>query len=256
MKDRGADHRRSRRHSERQQVRRRRVRRAAVRVPARPRALPRDAVRRRARPHAERPRPQVALEARRNSESSTIAAGGLFLRACRARSARSSSASPVAVPPSACSACSVDLTCARSCVGRSTVCGPSAKATRPTCSCFGHRSRKRVAAALAAARRVGETSVAFIEPEVSVTSITDAFSTGTATVASGRASAIGHAGQREHSSAGGRCARTRLLLRHDRGQRRRRGEADDVLRRPPAGERTARAARAGRRARPARNSGA
>ena len=45
------------------------------------------------------------------------------------------------------------------------------------------------AALWAAARRVGSTSAASIEPDLSVTSITEARSTGTATVACGRANA-------------------------------------------------------------------
>jgi hypothetical protein len=143
------------------------------------------------------------------SESSTIAAGGLsWLRVPSAVSALAS-ASPVAVPPSARSACRVVRTWARSCVGRTTVCGPSAYATRPVCSWSGTRSRKRVAAALAAVRRSGATSVAFIEPDVSVTSITDARSTGTATVASGRASASTRPASARHSSAGGIARRAR-----------------------------------------------
>ena len=44
--------------------------------------------------------------------------------------------------------------------------------------------------------------MAFIEPDVSVTSITDAFSTGTATVASGRASAMHQAGERQAQQRG------------------------------------------------------
>ena len=89
------------------------------------------------------------------------------------------------------------------------MCGPSANATRPVCSFSGTRSRKRLAAAFAAVSRSGATSVAFIEPDVSVTSITDAFSTGTATVASGRASAVISPASARHSSAGGIARRAR-----------------------------------------------
>ena len=60
---------------------------------------------------------------------------------------------------------------------------------------------------MAAARRDGWTSVAFIEPDVSVTSITDARSTGTATVASGRASASASAASARQSSAVGMARR-------------------------------------------------
>ena len=59
---------------------------------------------------------------------------------------------------------------------------------------------------------MGETSVAFIEPDVSVTSITDARSTGTAIVASGRASAVTRPASARHSSAGGMILRARPVL--------------------------------------------
>jgi hypothetical protein len=62
---------------------------------------------------------------------------------------------------------------------------------------------------LAAARREGPTSVAFIEPDVSVTSTTEARSFGTATVASGRASASARAASARHSNAAGSARRTR-----------------------------------------------
>jgi hypothetical protein len=58
--------------------------------------------------------------------------------------------------------------------------------------------------------REGSTSVAFIEPEVSVTSITDARSLGTAIVASGRASATARPARAKQSRAVGRIRRRRL----------------------------------------------
>ena len=107
------------------------------------------------------------------------------------------------MPPSAASRSTAARTASRSSVGRSTVCGASENATSPICSSSGTRSRKRSAAALAAVSRVGATSVAFIEPDVSVTSITDAFSIGTATVVSGRASAsVSPASARQSSAVG------------------------------------------------------
>ena len=142
------------------------------------------------------------------SESSTIAAGFCLASAVNALS----SASPVAVPPLACRASSVALTCTRSCVGARTVCGPSANAMSPIWSWSGTLSKKWLPAAIAACSRLGLTSVAFIEPLVSVTNITLAFSTGTATVASGRASATAIAASAVSSRAGGTLRRTLLDL--------------------------------------------
>ncbi len=66
--------------------------------------------------------------------------------------------------------------------------------------------------------------MAFIEPDVSVTSITEAFSTGTAMVASGRASAVTRPASDRHSSAGGMITPRAAGPADDRGQRgRRRG---------------------------------
>jgi hypothetical protein len=62
-------------------------------------------------------------------------------------------------------------------------------AITPTLTVLGTLATKRLAAARAAARRVGRTSVACIEPLTSVTSMIDARSTGTAIVFSGRAAA-------------------------------------------------------------------
>src|SRR5215218_151356 len=62
-------------------------------------------------------------------------------------------------------------------------------AITPTLTVLGTSATKRLPAARAAARRVGRTSVACIEPLTSVTSTIDARSTGTATVFCGRAAA-------------------------------------------------------------------
>ena len=64
------------------------------------------------------------------------------------------------------------------------------KVTAPTLSSRGAWSRKPSAARRTAVIRDGATSRASIDPEVSVTSTTAARSSGTATVASGRASAM------------------------------------------------------------------
>ena len=55
--------------------------------------------------------------------------------------------------------------------------------------------------------RFGSTSVAFIEPEMSVTIITVAARSGAATVRCGRASATTSAASATSSSAGGTCRR-------------------------------------------------
>ena len=90
-----------------------------------------------------------------------------------------------------------------------TDCGTSENETAPTCSSFGTFSRKSRAACWAAARRVGDTSSARIDPDWSVTSMTDAFSTGTATVVCGLASATSSAASAARSSAAGRWRRQR-----------------------------------------------
>ena len=78
-------------------------------------------------------------------------------------------------------------------VGASSTAVRPLKVTAPTFTRRGTRSRKRAAADFIAASREGATSVARIEPERSIASTTVACSVGTATVASGRASAIASA---------------------------------------------------------------
>jgi hypothetical protein len=60
---------------------------------------------------------------------------------------------------------------------------------------------------LAAARRLGRTSVAVIEPDTSVASITEACSTGTATVRWGLAAATTSAASASSAADIGRCRR-------------------------------------------------
>ncbi len=115
------------------------------------------------------------------------------------------SPAPVAVPEIGCSVESAPETASRSVVGVCSVCATSENDTRPTRSSPGTFPRKFSAAWRAASRRVGLTSVADIERETSVTSTTDARSTATWTVRSGRASEIASAATASASSANGRC---------------------------------------------------
>src|SRR5512132_2774828 len=126
------------------------------------------------------------------SEISTIAEGGRLPRTPGARRRMLVAAwiaSPVPVPPRAASWSSAALTATRSFVGDASTRGLLLSAITPTLTLLGTLDTKRLAAARAAARRVGLTSVASIEPLTSVTSMIDARSTGTATVFSGRAAA-------------------------------------------------------------------
>jgi hypothetical protein len=83
------------------------------------------------------------------------------------------------------------------------------KPTKPTSSLSGTRSRKLSAAERAASSRDGSTSVADIEPDSSVTSTTDAFSTGTCMVACGRALATARLAAAAASRAAGSTRRSR-----------------------------------------------
>jgi hypothetical protein len=114
------------------------------------------------------------------------------------------SPAPVAVPATGCSVSSARVTASWSFVGVCSVWAESENATRPTRSSSGTVSRKFSAAPRAASSRVGLTSVADIEREMSVTSTTEARSTGTCTVFSGRASEIASAASASASSANGR----------------------------------------------------
>ncbi len=146
------------------------------------------------------------------SESSRIAAGSRLPSLPRSRSSESSAAcrpSPVAVPPSATRPSSTERASLRSSDGLSTIWGVSEKVTEPIRSCGGAWSRKRSPALRAASSRLGSTSSAFIDRDTSVTSVTEARSTGTPTLRSGLASASDQHGQRgqeqaQRARAGGR----------------------------------------------------
>src|SRR3984957_19239261 len=100
------------------------------------------------------------------------------------------SALPIAVPPLARRSARSDRTAERSVVGDCTNLGEVLKAYRPTLDWLGARSRKRCAALRTAASREGATSVAAIEPLVSINSMTVLFLTRAATLASGGAAAM------------------------------------------------------------------
>jgi hypothetical protein len=78
-------------------------------------------------------------------------------------------------------------TSSRSSVGATPTAARVANETTPTRNFSGTSSRKVFAAVLAASRRVGSTSFAFIERETSIASTIVASSRGTLTVACGRA---------------------------------------------------------------------
>jgi hypothetical protein len=119
------------------------------------------------------------------SDSSTIAAGALPVMSFSAALI----ASPVAVLPAGWIDWIASLTASWSRVGDWRTSALWLNATAPTRTFSGIASRNVAAAFLAAASRVGATSVACIEPERSVTIITRACSVGTATVACGFATA-------------------------------------------------------------------
>ena len=100
-------------------------------------------------------------------------------------------------------ACSAERTGSRSSVGSTTALVCEENATKPTSSLSGTRSRNVCAAERAASSRDGSTSFADIEPDSSVTSITEAFSTGTAAVASGFANATASMRRRGREQRGG-----------------------------------------------------
>ena len=97
-------------------------------------------------------------------------------------------ASPIAVPSRAVRLLIADLSCTRSVVGVTSVTGSEAKATTPTRTFSGSWSTNDSADAFAASSRVGETSVARIEPETSIVRMTVASSRGTWRTIVGRAS--------------------------------------------------------------------
>ena len=93
----------------------------------------------------------------------------------------------MAVPPLADRLSMARFTCARSLVSGALTPAPVLKLTRPTWSWLGSLSTNVFAASLAATIRFGLRSLAAIEPETSITSMTAVWSFGTATTAIGRA---------------------------------------------------------------------
>ena len=98
-------------------------------------------------------------------------------------------ASPSAVPPPALRLSSAAWSATRSVVGGTTTRALVENATRPILKAAGTWSAKSEAAFWAAPRRVGSTSVAFIEPDTSIVRMIVASSRGTATTIDGRARA-------------------------------------------------------------------
>jgi hypothetical protein len=158
------------------------------------------------------------------SESSTMTAGGARrdLRPCCSSSSRrrrfssitgrsavsaESSAVPIAVPPSACSESSPSRTGCRSAVGGTSSCATFENETSPSLNFSGRRLVNPLAALRAASSRFGVTSVACMEPEESVVSMTVASSRATSTSMCGRAIAITSAASASRKSTGGRWRR-------------------------------------------------
>jgi hypothetical protein len=112
-------------------------------------------------------------------------------------------ASPSAVPTSPSSDARDERTESRSSVGSSRTCTVLENDTRPTRKRSGSLSRNVEAADLAASRRVGATSVAVIEAELSIVSSTVASSRGTATTACGLAIATTSAASADTASSAG-----------------------------------------------------
>src|SRR4051794_4160770 len=144
------------------------------------------------------------------SESSTPAAGSRRLppspsgTGTRAESTASFNASPIAVAPCTFSALMAAITRAWSVVGSASSCAAEPKLMSPSRNPSGTLFATVRAAAWAAASRVGRTSVAVIEPDVSVTSTTVASRRSAATVRCGRASAISSAARASSASSAGR----------------------------------------------------
>ena len=88
-------------------------------------------------------------------------------------------------------------------VGGAWICAKSANVTMPSRNVSGSSSVSRRAALTAAVSRSGSTSLAFIEPEMSVTITTVAARCGAATVRCGRASAITSVASASRISSGG-----------------------------------------------------
>ena len=110
--------------------------------------------------------------------------------------------SPSAVPSPVRRAASARFAASRFDVAGSTVEAACANETMPTRYPFGRLSRKRRVVRCATARRLGGTSVATIEREVSIASTTVASSRSTETFACGRARPVASAASASSASAG------------------------------------------------------
>ena len=144
------------------------------------------------------------------SESSTIAVGSLRvppspsgIGVCAA-SSPSLSPSPIAVPPATASWRRASSICVRSVVGATTCSAREPNLISPSRKSSGTWRVSVRAASRAAVRRSGRTSLASIEPDVSVTMITVASSRLAATVRSGRAIATSSAASASSASSAGR----------------------------------------------------
>ena len=144
------------------------------------------------------------------SESSTIAVGSLRVPpspsgiGVSAASSPSLSPSPIAVPPATSSWRSASSMRPRSVVGSTTCSAREPNLISPSRKSSGTCLVSVRAASRAAVSRSGRTSLASIEPEVSVTMITVASSRLAATVRSGRASATSSAANASSASSAGR----------------------------------------------------
>ena len=130
------------------------------------------------------------------------------------------SPSPIAVPPATLSWRSASSIRARSVVGSTTCSAREPNLISPSRKSSGTWRVSVRAASRAAVRRSGRTSLASIEPDVSVTMITVASSRLAATVRSGRAIATSSAAKREQRQQRRQVAQ--------RARRRDRGEDVDV----------------------------
>jgi hypothetical protein len=112
-------------------------------------------------------------------------------------------ASPSAVPPSGSMLPSARRTTSRSSVGGVRTSAAVENRTTPILTFSGTSSTKVRAAAWAASKRFGATSVAIIDSEVSMVRTTEASSVGTSTVRCGRAAPTSRAESASSISAGG-----------------------------------------------------
>ena len=102
------------------------------------------------------------------------------------------------MPPTAVSRSSAARTAERSVEGAARCSAKSENVTRPSRNVSGSSSVSRLAELTAAVMRFGSTSVAFIEPEMSVTIITVAARSGDGDRALRAGEGDDHRGQREH----------------------------------------------------------